>query len=247
MDYNLYYKECLDVQYNLTNNFTKKNLLGFIEQGTLNENSFNELKFQIKSNDANFREFVPNMSQILDIELNDNLMVALENICEEILLKTDNVFGCYSKLQEIKILKHLKQPNTDIKNGAFIWHSDRHPYELINVLIYLNDVKEDGDGPFQYVLDYSTNEPFYNDNISQVASEEYINSIGKTESVFGSEGTYFIFDNNFFHRAAVPVNKNRDVIILQVRPTKIKRNNPIDWEYIKIKFSKQMENWNIYQ
>jgi hypothetical protein len=247
MDYNLYYKECLDIQNNLNNNFSKKSLLGFIEEGKLNNVLFNELKSQIKSNDINFREFVPNMSQILDIESTNGLVVALENICGEILTKTDNIFGCYTKVQEIKILKHLKQPNTNTKNGAFVWHSDRHPYELINVLIYLNDVKEVGDGPFQYVLENSTNQPYYDNNISHAASEEHINSIGQTKSVFGDEGTYFIFDNNFFHRAAVPVNKNRDAIILQIRPTKIKRKNPIDWDYIKIKFPQQMENWDTYQ
>lgn len=246
MDYNSYYNECLEIQKNLNNNFIKKKLSGFIEDGKISQNSFKELKTQIISNE-NFKEFVPGMSQILDAESNNNLINTLENVCEEILIKTDNIFGCYSKLQEIKILRHLKQKNTETKNGAFNWHSDRHPDELINVLIYLNDVNEVGDGPFQYVIDYSTNEPYYNNNISHIVSEEFINTVGEIKSIFGVGGSYFIFDNNFFHRASVPINKNRDAIILQIRPTKIKRITPIDWEYVKMKFSNQMDNWEVYQ
>lgn len=40
-------------------------------------------------------------------------------------------------------------------------------------------------------------------------------------SAKGEKGTLFLFDNNIIHKATIPKNKHRDVIVLQFKPSKV--------------------------
>ena len=58
-----------------------------------------------------------------------------------------NKYKYCGKIKDFKVLKHFKGNH---KEGAFIWHYDNHPKTITNVIIYLNNVKENGGG-FEYI------------------------------------------------------------------------------------------------
>jgi hypothetical protein len=234
MNTNEYYKQCVkDV----------KNLKGILAKGNLSNDVINALNYELRKQSNNYRSFISGLSEIIDI--NDDLKPIIENVCIEMMPVVDEVFGCDSKIQEIKILRHLKHDNVGLQEGAFMWHSDRHVNELINVMVYLNDVDKVEHGPFQYIE--KDGDVYYNNSIPKNIPHNQAINYGYVKSILGKEGSFFVFDNNFLHRASVPTEKNRDVIIFQVRPTRKKQISFIDMNYINLPFTTQMSNWDRYE
>ena len=135
----------------------------------------------------------------------------------------DNVYSSPIKTIDVKFLRHLKTDG-DIKEGAFNWHSDNHPPEIINIIVYLTDVG-DRDGGMQYVkandevvkrsFTFPAGGVILEDQMVGVENEPGIKIVNMT----GEKGTVFIFDNCIFHRASVPLDKDRDALLLQVEPS----------------------------
>jgi len=228
-----YYKQCVK---------EVKNLKGVLTHGKLTEGTLNLLNGELKTQSVNYKPFISGLSEIIDI--NDELKIKIELVCSEIMPVVDGVFGCNSKVQEIKILRHLKNDDVNTQQGAFIWHSDRHVPELINVMLYLNDVTEIEHGPFQYIE--SNGEAYYNSIVKNMTHKE-ATSYGDVKSLLGEAGSFYVFDNNFIHRASVPTKKDREAIILQVRPTKQKQVNYIDMSYIGQGYPSKISNWSQYE
>lgn len=151
------------------------------------------------------------------------------------------IYKCNVHLDRVYIYRNIitnKPPET-----SWLWHWDHHPKEIIKVLIYLTDVEENT-GPFEYLRHSKTNKcikmptnrlgmktwgtkspPGYpNSRVSVFQILEYINQGYERRKVVGKKGTTIIFDNNIIHRANIPVNKIRDVLVLQFRPSLEKRN-----------------------
>lgn len=234
MNTNDYYKKCVD---------KVKNLRGILAYDKLSNESLNLLNNELKNQSNNYKPFVNGLSEI--IEINQPIKDILEKVCVEIMSVVDKVYGCDSKIQEIKILKHLRHNNVDIQKGAFIWHSDRHVNEILNVLLYLNDVTNVQDGPFQYIE--KNDQPYYNLSINKNISHKEATSYGNIKSLLGVAGSFYVFDNNFIHRASVPTNKDRNAIIFQVRPTRKKQKEYIDLNYIKKPYPLKISIWSTYE
>lgn len=248
MNHKNYYESCVSEAKKKGFNFQRKPLEGILLQDNLSKDLTDRIILQIEKENEKFREFVKNMSQILDVEVGGDMDKLLEETLQQIFPKLYNIFGCFVKIQDVKILRHLHltADKADWKEGAFKWHSDQHPAELINVMIYLNDVKNDESGPFQYVIDNQQN-PIYQNSESQFFNDDFVMSLGTKKSVYGNAGHFFVFDNNFIHRAAPTTGKKRDAIIFQVRPTSKKNETFIDWGYVKRHFNDQIQNWAIYE
>ena len=61
------------------------------------------------------------------------------------------LFGSYSHFDNIRFYKSVvsnKEPFSSWK-----WHFDNNPKEQIRILVYLNDVLNEGDGQFEYYYD----------------------------------------------------------------------------------------------
>ena len=134
----------------------------------------------------------------------------------------ENVYGSSIETIDVKFLRHLKSTN-ESKDGAFLWHADNHPPEVLNIIIYLTDVTEDGGGmeycelDGQVVIRPYTNPPGNHDLESNVR-ELQENPNFKIKKMTGPKGTVFLFDNCIFHRATDPIDKDRDALLLQVKP-----------------------------
>jgi hypothetical protein len=229
-----YYKQCVS---------KVRNLKGVLSEGKLTDESLNLLNGQLKVQADNYRPFVSGLSEIIDI--NDPLKNVLEKVCGEVMSVVDGVYGCDSKIQEIKILRHLHHDDVGIQKGAFIWHSDRHVDELLNVMLYLNDVTKVQHGPFQYIE--RNGQAYYNNSIAKNITHKEATSYGDVKSLLGEAGSFYVFDNNFLHRASVPTEKDRDAIIFQVRPTRKKQTEFIDLNYIKQPYTSKISSWNRYE
>ena len=135
----------------------------------------------------------------------------------------ENIYGCPIKTIDIKFLRHLKT-DKKIQDGAFLWHSDNHPPTTVNIIVYLTDVGE-RDGGMEWgehngnVLKRPYTEP-RGGHVLEDEANHFINDENfKVHKMTGKKGTVFIFDNCIFHRASLPLDKDRDAFLLQVEPS----------------------------
>lgn len=157
----------------------------------------------------------------------------------------ENLFHCPVHLDRVYIYRNIitnKKAET-----SWLWHWDHHPKEIIKVLIYLVDVDENS-GPFEYLEHSETkkaikmetnrlgmkkwgskNHPKYpNSRLSEQQIKEFEKEGYVRNKVVGERGTAIIFDNNIVHRANIPKDKIRDVLVLQFRPCMEKRDIYLD-------------------
>jgi hypothetical protein len=210
----------------------------------INPQLLESLNIYIRDHSSEWRDFIIGKSRIMrmqDCNIGRNLLQELWN---HLLPNFKFLMQCNVKLQEIKVLRNLPIGNN--LEGYFKWHSDRHPTELVNCILYLTDVINNENGPFQYLVESNCERPFYSNQKSAYLEEENIPKNIRVKSFLGCAGSYLIFDNNFFHRAGMPFKNYRDVIIFQIRPTKKEEKN-IDWIYLEKKFHEQMFDWNKYE
>ena len=124
------------------------------------------------------------------------------------------------KIIDTKIKKHLIGNHPSV--GAFKWHYDNHPKLVINIMIYLNDVNKD-EGAFEFItinnniIKFDFSQPAGNRNLESFVSANYDKI--KINQALGNCGTLFYFDNNICHRAGPKINKERNVLLLQLYPS----------------------------
>jgi len=177
-----------------------------------------------------------NVSKELKIIVDNYLVPYLEK----------NIFGCYVQCQNVKIYKTISE--SLIETSSWLWHFDNNPKEQIKVMIYLNDV--DDNGPFKYLSKYNEAikiETSKKDYTSWVGGNQaYFETLGKkwkgtripshiihkitTEkscienNVKGPAGTSILFDNNIIHKGTIPVEGFRYAMTLQFQPINKKLN-----------------------
>ncbi len=248
-DYSAYYQECVQA-YNPSLS-KQRELKGIFHRGILPKHLVDEMQSYLTAHDSNWNEFVKNGYSSIYVSNSEGYRKILDKIWTEIIPYVNSIYQSYSKVQEVKVLRHHTQTKKMIDNpeGAFVWHSDGHPDELINILVYLNNVSGPNDGCFQYLID-DTGRPVYvrnKKNFMKRLGNTTFNQADFTNYVaadfVGESGSFFIFDNNFLHRAAPPVAKKRDVILFQVRPSRKSQDSIIDWKYLEMKFADQMKDW----
>jgi hypothetical protein len=132
-----------------------------------------------------------------------------------------NIFGCPIYVDQVVLYRSIyaKAPK-----GSKKWHYDNHPQTVFKVLIYLNDVLDETDGPMEYIpneLHMPTRiGPFTNwtraPNDSRI-DEDIDHS--KVISIFGKTGHGFLFSPLVTHRGRIPAkNKYRDALCFRIRP-----------------------------
>ena len=94
-----------------------------------------------------------------------------------------------------------------------LWHTDMEDYRNFKVIVYLNDVSENG-GPFQYIPKYLTSLLSSSLNYSSgYIKDETVKKVipeSSWNSCTGPSGTVVLVDSaNIFHRGKIPTGSDR--------------------------------------
>jgi hypothetical protein len=168
---------------------------------------------------------------VMMVQLRNPLAVAgLEELCQPVIDEVERkVYGSYTIVDKVYIYRSAVFHG--IKRGAWLWHYDNHPPEVLKVMIYLTDVDAET-GPFEYLHEGKTQRPImggpvaplYGDSrIPEKALKDFLARGFEEYRVIGPRGTMILFDDNVLHRAAVPSRGYRDVLIFQIRPSSSRR------------------------
>ena len=166
--------------------------------------------------------FVPDLSEMWDYGESTKAILAQLLEYTSPFISDEYYEGKKFDVIDIKFLRHLKQTGNPSLDGAFTWHADNHPPDVLNILVYLTDVGEWDGGMQIAVVDGRFVFRPYSEPSGGVNLEEFIKSISNYDSftvnsVKGPKGTIFIFDNCIAHRAGLPVKNNRDALLLQIK------------------------------
>jgi hypothetical protein len=167
------------------------------------------------------KPFVGGMSERW--EISSQTQHRLDRLCDVLLPEISKRYYNNEtvKIIDTKFLRHLK--DTGDSGGAFNWHADNHPPDVLNIMVYLSDVDEDGGGMEWIEVDDDVQfRPFTNPPGGKVLENEVskLKSLSKfkTKKMTGNIGTTFVFDNCILHRATKVCGRDRDALILQVEP-----------------------------
>lgn len=174
--------------------------------------------------------------QVITIKLRDPLGIdGVAGLCEPLLEQLErSLYGCFLMVDKVYVYRSLvcRQPPA----GAWLWHFDNHPREMLKVLIYLTDVDEDT-APFEYLLDGATGRtqlgrplaPLHGDSrVPPAYIEQQIAQGWQLRRVCGPAGTVILLDDNVIHRATLPRRAPRDVIVFQIRPSLFRASPRVD-------------------
>ncbi|HAX88785.1 MAG TPA: phytanoyl-CoA dioxygenase [Cyanobacteria bacterium UBA11370] len=122
----------------------------------------------------------------------------------------------------------------DLANGQNVstrlWHKDPEDYRIVKILVYLNDVNENG-GPFEYIPRYLNPQPFRLRYQLFFSDSEMARLVPKSEwvSCTGTAETVIFFDpHNIFHRGKLPTGSDRFAIFFAYhsrKPIKVFRGH----------------------
>ena len=154
------------------------------------------------------------------------------------------------KAKLLDITSWLTFPNNDkksLKYDAQIWHRDVNKLSDIKLLIYLSDVTNINDGPFE-IIDNSHNinqKIFYDNKVSFRISDEKLKKekIYDKKSFYGKKGKCFIANTRAFHRGA-EVGKNYRIILELYFSSSIFGKHEFYNPYTRPKLDK---NWPSYE
>ncbi|HYW19511.1 MAG TPA: 2OG-Fe(II) oxygenase [Nodularia sp. (in: cyanobacteria)] len=142
-----------------------------------------------------------------------NLEIFLWGLQQRLLNITENYLG-------LPVAYHGPYFRRDIANGiqkkSRLWHLDKEDRKLLKIIIYLNDVDDNG-GPFQYIPHSFTSTVAhslkYNYDYIQNQTMQQVISPLNWKSCTGPSGTLIIADTaNIFHRGIVPTASDRFTI-----------------------------------
>ncbi len=122
--------------------------------------------------------------------------------------------GCYVRIVNFVVYKTY--PNTSTQFGSFLWHRDSQPENSWKFIIYLSEVGPQ-DGAFAYVpgshKTYNGLPQFGNSRLSGLPSHH--------REYCGRSGDALLFDVNGYHRGGTSTGKERIVMVVHVKPSKI--------------------------
>jgi hypothetical protein len=167
---------------------------------------------------------------VISIKLRDPFAVeGLRELSDPLIEQLETkVFGSYVMVDKVYIYR--SPICTQAPRASWIWHFDNHPQEMLKVMIYLTDVREDT-AAFEYVCDRTTGRPRYgaplaplhgNSRVPNQEVERLLASGWRHEIVTGPKGTVLVFDDNVLHRGTLAKSSHRDVVVFQVRPATFK-------------------------
>ena len=155
---------------------------------------------------------IPYTDSIFDLNLNAIANTHVPHV-------ENNIFGCNLFVDKVYIYRNTRAPKAE---SSWLWHYDNNPKEVFKIMVYLTDVDETK-APFQYVKNHLKTPTKIGPknwkpapNNSRVPKEKIDSS--QIATVTGKAGKTFIFNPNCVHRATIPKEGFRDVLILRVRP-----------------------------
>ena len=169
-------------------------------------------------------------NKLQSVQLKDPFIInGLNELISIIVAKLESsVYGSYIFVDKIYIYRSLK---SKLKlQGSALWHFDNHPNEVTKAMIYLTEVDECNGGMQIYSSEKGEQikfkskpgllNPFYPSRLNKrcLAKIEKKNYY-KPRKLIGPKGFTFLFCENILHRATVPTEKYRDVILLQFKPS----------------------------
>ncbi|MBD6620210.1 2OG-Fe(II) oxygenase [Komarekiella sp. 'clone 1'] len=113
-----------------------------------------------------------------------------------------------------------------VQKKSRLWHLDKEDRKVLKIIIYLNEVNDDG-GPFQYIpQSFSTKitrSLRYNYGYIQDKTMQQVISPLNWKSCTGPSGTVIIADTaNIFHRGKIPIYSDRFTIFFDYTSRKPK-------------------------
>jgi hypothetical protein len=106
------------------------------------------------------------------------------------------------------------------------WHTDSQMKQTVRIIVYLSDVDDELDGPFQYIArpeeKHFNIDDFHNFNVDPEAGMEmysYVNSLPEEKKVkmYGKKYTAVIFDPMCLHRGSNPIRKPRRIMLIDIK------------------------------
>ena len=176
--------------------------------------------------------------EVQSVQLKDSFIIdgLNELILPIVEILESSVYGSYVFVDKVYIYRTLKcklEPQ-----GSALWHFDNHPNQVTKAMIYLNDVGECNGGMEVYrsedgsIIKFKSKpgllNPFYPSRINKsrlakIAKENYF----IPHKLIGPQGFTFLFSENILHRATLPTEKYRDVVLLQFKPSHKKIVPPV--------------------
>lgn len=249
VSYKEYYKKC-QTNYKNTNKSIYDFKININETIDIDNKLIDNISEKINNKFKNGKEkeehelFIGFKEDLYDLH-ND-----IEKISQHIIPQLEEkIYGCYLNLTRAYVYKNKK---TEYKpSTSWLWHWDNHVDECIKIIIYLTDVNKD-DGAFEYLRHKKTKKAikmktnkFGPNNWGPKdhpihrkcrISDDYIkNQLKDYENfkVTGKKGTFIIFSQNIIHKANIPLNNERIILTLQVKPILNKRLKYFDRKYTK--------------
>lgn len=234
-----------------------KNKIENMKLYNLQELDFHSKKkeFSIKENTFGIKD-VPNQNLIRadvfkqEIFSNYKISKMLTEYINQWEYKIQSILN--KKLKLLDITSWLTFPNNDEKNlkyDAQIWHRDVNKLSDIKLMIYLTDVNNIDDGPFE-ILDNSHNiskKILYDNDVSFRISDEKLKNenIYDKKSFYGKKGTCFLANTRAFHRG-VKVSKNYRLILELYFSSSIFGKHEFHNPYTKPKLDKDWPSYKIW-
>lgn len=159
---------------------------------------------------------------IVKINYKKEFLPTVKFLYEQIAEPLDEIFCCPVFIETFGIYRTVPYHT---RTTSTIYHYDNTPQTMLRVLIYLDDVASDDDGPIEFckgLIKEPTRQgpqhwfpPPNNSRLSDLEVAPY-----EKVKVYGGPGTTTIFYPSCVHRANPPGNgRHRDVVNFIVRPT----------------------------
>ncbi len=101
-----------------------------------------------------------------------------------------------------------------------MWHRDVDHLRDLKVFVYLNDVLDKQDGPFEIIEGTNCPDNFENKNYIDKIKFRISNNFtkknykDKIKPIYGKEGTTFLADTRAFHRGSVIIKKSYRIVLM---------------------------------
>jgi hypothetical protein len=160
------------------------------------------------------------------IQLLDYLHIdGLEELCAHIMPQVEQtIFQSYGQVDQVYVYR--SPVSRQRVEASWLWHYDEHPREMLKIMIYLTDVDE-GTAPFEYLSEPASSQAVIGartpigtqSRIPDRTMAMYLAAGYVVRQVRGPRGTLILFHDNVIHRGTLAVRSQRDVVVLQIRPS----------------------------
>lgn len=129
----------------------------------------------------------------------------------------EQYFGSYMKIYYATIYR--SHPTDQVPRVSWLWHSDIVPSQILKIMVYLTDTKKDNGAlrviPWERTV-LLKRRGFRDRN----EADGFLSELEEGHSAIeGKAGTVVIFNPNVIHKATIPLEGYRDVVVFMVLPS----------------------------